>query len=45
MFRAQRAIEEELGTYKPTIFQGDIMMILLNAVKIRWNNNNSVLSI
>ena len=45
MFRTQTALEEELGTCKPTVFQGYIMMILLNAVRIRWNNNNGVLSI
>jgi hypothetical protein len=45
MFRTQTALEEELGTFKPTVFQGDIMMILRNAVGIRWNNNNGVLSI
>ncbi len=36
-------LKTELGTSKPTVFQGDIMMILLNAVRIRWNYNNSVL--
>ena len=39
----QIALEEELGTCKPTFFQRDIMMILFNAVRIRWNNNYSVL--
>ena len=45
MFRAQTVLEEELGTCKPTVFQLDIVMILLNAVRIRWNNNYSVLRI
>ncbi len=45
MFRTQTALEEELGTCEPTVFQGDIMTILLNTVRIRWNNNNGVLSI
>ncbi len=45
MFRTQTALVEELGTCKPTVFQGDIMKILLNAVRIRWNNSNGVLSI
>jgi hypothetical protein len=37
------ALEEELGTGIPTVFQGNIMVILLNAVRIWWNNNYSVL--
>jgi hypothetical protein len=44
----QIALEEELGTCTPTVFQGYIMTILqflLNVVRIRWNNNNSVLNI
>jgi hypothetical protein len=45
MFRTQTALEEELWTCKPTVFQGDIMTILLNAERIRWNNNNAVLRI
>jgi hypothetical protein len=45
MFRTQTALEEELRTCKPTVFQGDIMTILLNAVRIRWNNSNGVQSI
>ncbi len=43
--RTQTAPEKKLGTCKPTVFQGDIMMILLNAVRIRWNIDNSVLRI
>ena len=36
----QMAREEELGACIPTVFQGDIMMILLNTERIRWNNND-----
>ena len=43
MFRTQMALEEELLTCKPTVFQGNSMMILLNAVRVLWNNNHSVL--
>ncbi len=39
----QIALEKELETCMPTVFQGNIVTILLNAVRIRWNNNNSVL--
>jgi hypothetical protein len=35
IFRTQTALEEELWTCKPTVFQGDIMTILLNAISIR----------
>jgi hypothetical protein len=45
ILRTQIATEKELGTGKPTVFQGDIMTILLNAVRIRWNYDNSVLLI
>ena len=37
------ALEEELGACIPTVFQGDIMVIVLNAVRIRWDNNYGVL--
>jgi hypothetical protein len=43
ILRTQTALEKELGTGKPTVFQGNIMTILLNAVRIRWNDTNSVL--
>ena len=39
----QIALEKELGTCIPTVLQGNIQTVLLNAVWIRWNNNNSVL--
>ena len=39
----QIALEKELGTCIPTVLQGNIQTILLNAVWIRWNNNNCVL--
>ena len=38
MFRTQMALEEELLTCKPTVFQGNGMMILLKAVRV-WLNN------
>jgi hypothetical protein len=44
MLRTLIALEGELGTCKPTVFRGNIMTIL-NAVRIRWNNNNRVLHI
>ena len=37
------ALEEELRTCKPTVFQGNSMTILLNAVRVLQNNNHSVL--
>ena len=43
MFRTQMALEEELGTCKPTVFQGNSMTILLNAVRVWQNNYYSVL--
>ena len=30
--------EEELGTGKPTVFQAYIVAILLQAVRIRWDD-------
>ena len=39
----QIALEKELGTCIPTVLQVNIKTILLNAVLIRWNNNNCVL--
>jgi hypothetical protein len=41
----QMICEEELGTCIPTVFQGDITMILLNVVRIRRSNNYGVLHI
>ena len=43
MFRTQIALEEELRTCIPTVFQRNSMTILLNAVRVRRNNNHSVL--
>ncbi len=40
---AQVAAEEELGPYSPTVFQGNIMAIFLNAVRKWRNNQNSIL--
>jgi hypothetical protein len=40
---AQVAAEEELGTYSPTVFQVNSMAILLNAVRVRGNNQHSIL--
>jgi hypothetical protein len=37
------AAEEELGTYSPTVFQVNSMAILLNAVRVRGNNQHSIL--
>ena len=37
------ALEEELRTCIPTVFQRNSMTILLNAVRVRQNNNHSVL--
>ena len=45
MLWTQIALEKELGTCIPTVFQGNIKTILLNAVRIWWNYNNSVLHI
>ena len=42
MLWTQIALEKELGTCIPTVLQGNIKTILLNAVRIRWNNNNCV---
>jgi hypothetical protein len=39
------ALEKELGTRIPTVLQVNIKTILLNAVRIWWNYNNSVLHI
>ena len=41
----QMALEKELGTRIPTVLQVNIKTILLNAVRIWWNYNNSVLHI
>jgi hypothetical protein len=35
--------EEELGTCIPTVLQGNIVAILLNAVRKRWDHNNGIL--
>ena len=43
MLWTQIALEKELGTCIPTVLQGNIKTILLNAVRTRWNNNNCVL--
>ncbi len=40
---AQVAAEEELGLCSPTVIQGNIMVIFLDAVRIWWNNQNSIL--
>ena len=40
---AQVAAEEELGPCCPTVFQVNIMAILLNAVRVRGNNQHSIL--
>jgi hypothetical protein len=40
---AQVAAEEELGPRSPAVFQGNIMAIFLDAVKICWNNQYSIL--
>ena len=37
MLWMQIALEKELGTCIPTVLQGNIKTILLNAVRIRWN--------
>ena len=37
------ALEEELGTCRPTVLQGNSMVILLNAVRVWLNNYYSVL--
>ena len=39
----QIELVKELGTCIPTVLQGNIKTILLNAVRIRRNNNNCVL--
>jgi len=43
ILRTQIACEEELLVCIPTVFPGDITMILLDAVRIRRNNNHGVL--
>ena len=43
ILRTQIALEEQLGTCIPTVFQRNSMTILLNAVRVRRNNNHSVL--
>jgi hypothetical protein len=40
---AQVAAEEELGPCSPTVFQGNIMAIFLNAVRILRDYNDCVL--
>ncbi len=35
--------EEELGPCSPTVFQSNIMVIFLDAVRIWWNNQYSIL--
>ena len=45
ILRTQIALEKQLGTCIPTVFQGDIMTILLDTVRIQWNNKHSVLCI
>ena len=40
---AQVAAEEELGLCSPTVFQVNNMVILLNAVRERGNNQHSIL--
>ncbi len=40
---AQVAAEEELGQCSPTVFQGNVMVIFLDAVWIWWNNQSSIL--
>ncbi len=44
-FWTQIALEKELGTCIPTVLLVNIKTILLNAVRIWWNYNNSVLHI
>ncbi len=45
MLWTQIALEKELWTYIPTVLQVNIKTILLDAVRIQWNYNNSVLRI
>ncbi len=45
MLWTQIALEKELGTCIPTILQVNIKTIFLNAVRIWWNYNYSVLHI
>ena len=45
MLWTQIALEKELGTCIPTVFQGYFKTNLLNAVRIWWNYNNGVLRI
>ena len=40
---AQMASEEELGTGIQTVIQGYTVAVLLEAVRIRWDNNNGIL--
>jgi hypothetical protein len=35
--------EEELGTGIPTVFQGNIVAIFLQAVRIRWDDYYGIL--
>ncbi len=39
----QVAAEEELGPCSPTVFQVNSMVILINAVRVRGNNQHSIL--
>ena len=43
ILRTQMALEKELGTRIPTVLQVNIKTILLNAVRMWWNDNNRVL--
>jgi len=43
MCRAQMASEEELGTGIPTVIQGYTVAVLLETVRIRWDDNNGIL--
>ena len=39
MLWTQIALEKELWTGIPTVLQVNIKTILVNAVRVRWNNN------
>jgi hypothetical protein len=43
MLWTQNTCEEELGTGIPTVIQGNIVAILLNAVRKRRDHNNGIL--
>ncbi len=43
ILRTQNTCEEELGTSIPTVLQGNIVVIILNAVRKRRDQNNGIL--